>query len=194
MQTVKQVLAKMPGHYRVSQVDVGGRHQPHIDRDRRARTQAHHFTLLQNPQQFHLHVQRQIADLIEEQRAAIGRFKPAGLVGGSTGERAFFMAEQFAFHQGFGKRTAIHRHKGLTPATAQIVDMPCDQFLAGAGLANDQGVGFTGGQALDTRQQFLGARVLEDQHGGTHRLGQFAGIGMGDQRHGAFLAVKARAQ
>ncbi|MNG14749.1 hypothetical protein D3C84_985280 [compost metagenome] len=104
------------------------------------------------------------------------------------------MAEQLTFHQGFGKRAAVHRHEGLASAAAQIVDMPGDQFLAGAGLANDQCVGFTGRQALDAAEQFLGARVLEHQNGGSHRFGQFASVWMSDQRHGAFLAVKARTQ
>ncbi|MNP84493.1 hypothetical protein D3C76_1838220 [compost metagenome] len=74
------------------------------------------------------------------------------------------------------------------------MDVAGDQLLAGAGLADDQRVGFTGRQALDAAEQLLGARVLEDQHGGAHRLGQFACVGMSDQRHGAFLAVKARVQ
>ncbi|MCY1379397.1 hypothetical protein D9M69_671130 [compost metagenome] len=104
------------------------------------------------------------------------------------------MAEQFTFHQGFGKRTAVDGNKGLTPPAAQVVNMPCDQLLTGSGFTNDQRIGFTRGQALDAAEQLLGSRVLEHQDGGPHRFGQFASVWMSNQRHGAFLAVKARAQ
>ncbi|MNH27485.1 hypothetical protein D3C79_875990 [compost metagenome] len=62
--------------------------------------------------------------------------------------------------------------------------MTGNQLLAGAGFADDQGIGLAGRQALDTAEQLLGARVLEHKHGGTYRLGQLSGIRMGDQRHG----------
>ncbi|MND98241.1 hypothetical protein D3C80_905840 [compost metagenome] len=192
VQAVEQVFAKMPGHHRIGEVDVGRRHQAHVDRDRRARAQAHHFALLQHPQQFHLHVQRQVADFIEEQRAAIGRFEPAGLAVGGAGKGALLVTEQFALDQGFGKGAAVNRHERLAPAAAELMDVAGDQLLAGAGLADDQGVGFTRRQAFDAAEQFLGARVLEHQNGGANGFGQFPGMGMGYQRHGAFLAVKAQ--
>ncbi|MCY1448177.1 hypothetical protein D9M71_648310 [compost metagenome] len=62
----------MPGHHGIGQVDVGRRHQTNVDRNRRARAQAHHFPLLQHPQQLDLHRERQVADLVEEQGAAVG--------------------------------------------------------------------------------------------------------------------------
>ncbi|MNF96890.1 hypothetical protein D3C84_796980 [compost metagenome] len=104
------------------------------------------------------------------------------------------MAKQLTFHQGFGKGTAVHCNESFTPPAAQVVDVASNQLLAGSGFTDDQRVGFTGCQALYTTEQLLRARVLEHQNGGPYRLGQFAGIWMSDQRHGAFLAVKARAQ
>ncbi|MNO96840.1 hypothetical protein D3C76_885280 [compost metagenome] len=102
------------------------------------------------------------------------------------------MAEQLALHQGFGKSTAVHGHEWLAPTAAEVVDMTGDQLLAGAGFADDQGIGLAGRQALDAAEQLLGARVLEHQNGGANGFGQFPGMGMGYQRHGAFLAVKAQ--
>jgi hypothetical protein len=91
---------------------------------------------LQHAQEFDLHVHRQVADLIEEQRAALGRFEPACLAAGGAGESAFLVAEQLAFHQGFGERAAVDCDEGLVAPLAQVVDVPRHQFFAGATLAN----------------------------------------------------------
>ena len=42
---------EMPGIDGFFQLHVGRRQHPHVDRNALARTQAHHFALLQNPQQ-----------------------------------------------------------------------------------------------------------------------------------------------
>ena len=43
-------------------------------------TDAAHLAFLQHPQQFHLHGRRYIADLVEEQRAAVGRLEQTGAI------------------------------------------------------------------------------------------------------------------
>ncbi|MCY1448178.1 hypothetical protein D9M71_648320 [compost metagenome] len=93
------------------------------------------------------------------------------------------MAEQFALHQAFRERAAVHCHERRLVAPAQVMDQPRHQLLAGAGFADDQRIALTGRQALDTVEQLLRARVLEHQHGGPDRLGQFTSLRMGDQRH-----------
>ena len=50
--------------------------------------------LLQDAQQFHLHRQAHVADLVEEQRAALGDFEAALAGGDGAGERALLVAEQ----------------------------------------------------------------------------------------------------
>lgn len=64
VQAVEQVLAEVSGDHRVSQVDVGRRHQPHVDGDRPARTEPHHLAFLQHAQQLDLDARRQVADLV----------------------------------------------------------------------------------------------------------------------------------
>jgi hypothetical protein len=53
----------------------------------------------------------QIANFIEEQRAVVGQFELAAAHGSRAGERAFLMAEQFAFDQFAGNRRAVHLHE-----------------------------------------------------------------------------------
>lgn len=54
---------------------------------------------LQKAQQVGLQLQRQIANFVEKQRAAISRFDAPGLTLMSTRESALFMAEQFRLDQ-----------------------------------------------------------------------------------------------
>ena len=46
-------------------------------------------------------LRRQVADLVEKDRAAVGLLEAADAPGVGAGERAAFVAEQFAFEQGF---------------------------------------------------------------------------------------------
>ena len=93
IEAVVEVEPKVPGLYRLLQVDVGGGDQAHVHRNGFARAQPHHLALLQHAQQLDLHRQRQIADFVKEQRAAVGGFEPAGPSLLGTGKRASFVAE-----------------------------------------------------------------------------------------------------
>ena len=65
-----------------------------------------HF-LLQHAQQLDLRAGRHVADFIQENRAVIGLLEPADAPQFGAGERAAFVAEQFAFQQRFGNGGAI---------------------------------------------------------------------------------------
>ena len=151
---------------------VGRRQHPHVDGNALARTEAHHLALLQHAQQLHLNRHRQIADFVEEQGAAISFLEPAGLGAQGAGERAFFVTEQFGFHQRFGKRSAIDGDERTMTAMAQVMNMPRHQFLAGAGLADDQHAGLARRDLLQVREQCLGFRVFEHLRGSANRRRQ----------------------
>lgn len=81
---------------------------------------------------------RQLADFVEEQRAVLRCFDQAGVAAAArAGESAIAVAEQFRFQQRFADGAAVDRHEAATAATAGM-QLPCNQFLAGAGLAADQ--------------------------------------------------------
>ncbi|MNK63583.1 hypothetical protein D3C87_828030 [compost metagenome] len=175
VEAVIQILAEMAGIDGLLQLHVGRCQHPHIDGNAFARAQPHHFALLQHPQQLHLNRHRQIADLIEKQGAAVRFLEPSGLGAQRTGERAFFMTEQFRFHQRLGKRPAIDRDKRPMTAVAEVMNMPRYQLFAGAGLTDDQHTGFTRRDLLQMREQGLGFRVFEHLRGGADRRGERGG-------------------
>ena len=57
------------------------------------------LALLHGAQQLDLDVERQFADLVEEQRAAIGLDELADMLVGGAGEGALLVAEQDAFDE-----------------------------------------------------------------------------------------------
>ena len=83
-------------------------------------------------------VEAHVADLVQEQRAAVRRLKKSLAIFVRAGERALHVAEQFGFQQRLRKRAAIDGDERRLRAGAIFVDGAGDQFLAGAALAGDQ--------------------------------------------------------
>ena len=94
--------------------------------------------LLQDAQELDLRPHRDLADLVEEQRAAVRLLEApdAALVG--AGERALLVPEQLALEERLGERGAVQRDERLLGARAERVDRAGELPLAGAALAGDE--------------------------------------------------------
>ena len=91
--------------------------------------------LLEHAQQLRLHRRRQLADLVEEERAAVRRLEAADAPLARAGEGAALVAEELALEQRLRDRGAVHDDEGLVAARAELVDRARDELLAGAALA-----------------------------------------------------------
>ena len=90
--------------------------------------------LLQHAQQLHLHRQAHVADLVEEQRAALGDLE-ASLAGGDrAGERALLVTEQFALEQLRGNRAAVDGDERTLAARTRRVDRAGRDLFSGTGF------------------------------------------------------------
>ena len=69
-----------------------------------------------------MHVQRHVADLIEENRALIGLFEFSNVAPGRSSERALLMSEEFRLDQFRGDRRAIQGDKWTFCAAAALVN------------------------------------------------------------------------
>ena len=97
-----------------------------------------HLALFEKAQQLGLDVERQVADFVEEQRAADRRAEHAGLVGDRAGEAAAAMAEQLAVGElPRGARAVVGQEHAAMPRRAGV-NGARDEILAGAALAGDQ--------------------------------------------------------
>lgn len=96
----------------------------------RTRCERTDLALLQHAQQLDLERRRGLADLIEEDGAAVRHLEQADavLIGG-----ALLASEQFAFEQFIRQRAAILDHERLVGAGRAIVNGAGEQLLAGAG-------------------------------------------------------------
>ena len=97
--------------------------------------------------------QRHLADLVEEQGAAVGPGKHALVLGDGPGERPFFVAEQLALEQLLGDRRAVDRDERPGRARRQIVDEARRELLARPALAVQQHRRRARGHALDEHLQ-----------------------------------------
>ena len=98
-----------------------------------------HHAVLQHAQQPRLEQQRHIADLVEEQRAALGLADaPRGALLARAGEGAALIAEQLRFDQVLRQRSAVDRDERLVRARAAEVRRAREDLLADARLALQQ--------------------------------------------------------
>src|SRR3546814_7945508 len=95
-------------------------------------------TLFRSAQQLGLQCQREVTDLVEEQRAAVGLVDPAQRALRRAGEGAAVVSEQLAFHQVGGQRRAVDGDEGLLRAPAPGVDGTRQFALAGTRFAKDE--------------------------------------------------------
>jgi len=108
------------------------------------------------------------SDLVQKQRASVGHFEPAGLLPHRSAKGSLFVAEQFAFHQGFGQRGDIGGDERADLPDAQVVNRSGHEFLSRAALALDQDGHVGVGHLTDAIEHML--------HGGAaaHHVGNLA--------------------
>ena len=95
-------------------------------------------TVLQDAQQLDLRRRVEVADLVEEDRAAVGHLEAPLAVGARVGEGAADVAEHLALEQGRRDAAEIHLDERPLRPPAVAMDGVGDQLLAGAALAGDE--------------------------------------------------------
>src|SRR5262245_12260072 len=99
-----------------------------------------HFAFLDRAQQLRLKVQRHVADLVQEQRAAMRRPNETFAVARRTGKRALLVTEELAFEQRFRNRSAVHRNEGPGTSRARAMNRLREELLTGTALTLDDDV------------------------------------------------------
>ncbi len=131
-----QVGAEALRRHGILQVLVGGRDHAQVDSRRLARTHRQDFAFLHRAKQRGLGGQRQIADLVQEQRAAIRRAYQPGPALHRPGECPPAVAEQLALHQGGSDGRAVDGDESAPPA-GELVERPGHDLFPSAGLTAD---------------------------------------------------------
>ena len=122
VEAVIEVLAEAALLDEVEQALVGRRDQADVDLHGFLRADRIDLALLDGAQELDLRVERQLADLVEEQRAAVGLDELADVALGRAREGALLVAEQDRLDQVLGDRAAIDGDEGLALAVARALD------------------------------------------------------------------------
>ena len=143
-EAIEEVFAEAALVDRRIDVAMGGGDDADVDRDLAATADSLHRPFLEHAQQLHLHVGGHVADLVEEEGAALRFLELALMLRVGASEGAFLMAEKDGFEQIARDRPAIHGDERRGGATAGGVDGAGDDFLAAARRAGEQDGGIAG--------------------------------------------------
>src|SRR5205807_139259 len=114
------------------------RKHAHVHFARRALAERVHLALLKEAQELRLKSERQVANLVEEERAALSRAYESFVIRVRARERALAVAEQEALDEFRRRGGAVERDEGGLRAATQTMDCARDQLLARARLARDE--------------------------------------------------------
>ena len=124
--------------HRLLEILIGRRQHPDVHLDGGTTTDAGKLTVLENVQELPLEGGVQVADLIEEDRAAIRGLELADLELMGACEGSALVAEELALEQLAGHRGAVDLDEGAALADGRVVDRARGHVLAGARLAADE--------------------------------------------------------
>ena len=151
-EAVVEILAEPPAVDLDAEIAIRGGDHPQIDLEGLGTTDAANFLALEHAEQLRLHSERQLTDLVEEHRAAVGALERACVRVRGAGEGAALVAEQLALDQVRRDRAAIEHHERALLARRVIVQRLGDQLLADAGLARDEHGGIALRELLEPRE------------------------------------------
>src|SRR3954468_9624324 len=163
VQPAQKVGPEAPRVHLSLQLRIRRREHSYIHLLRTRRTYPLKLTALQYAQQFRLLLHRNICDLVEEQRASIGKLPSANAVRASVGERALHVAEDFALEGPFGERTRIYRHKWLGRSRRQGMERLGHHLFACSVLASNKDIGVGRPHPADQLQHWPHCTRLGDE-------------------------------
>ena len=127
---------------------MGGADDADVDALGDGGADGHHLLRLDHPQELRLRLGGHVADLVEEEGAAVGRADDAHLVAVGAGEGAALVAEELALQEVGGDGRAVDRLKG-TAAQAPLVELAGEDLLPGPALAEQDDAQLGAGDALE---------------------------------------------
>src|SRR5450432_2330546 len=154
----QQIAAKALARDRQPERALRRRQQPNVDRDRRRLAERDQLALLDGAQQLGLDRQRQLGDLVEEQRSPVRGPQVARAGALRAGEGTFAVAEQLRLRERLGERRAVERHERPLPP-APGMNRARRPLLARARLPLDDHRQIRGGDQLGRRERRLQERT-----------------------------------
>src|SRR5712691_4693664 len=162
VEAVEEILPELADGERLLEITIGGGDDAHPNLARDHVPHGLDLARLQHAEELGLHLERHVADLVEEHGAAVRPLEEAGLVRHRAREGPPLVAEELGFEQGGRERRAVDGDEGALPHVRVAVNGPGHELLARARLAADEHGGGGGGHAHDQLGQLLHLGILAD--------------------------------
>ena len=161
---VIEILAKPAACNELLELAIGRGDDPDVDAPILIVADPAELLRLQDSQQLRLQRQRQLADLVEEQRPGVRGGEQTLAIARRVRERTADVAEQLVLEQLLWNRRTVDDHERRVVARRRVVDRARDQLLAGAALAEDRDRDVGRGDHRDPIVELLDPRARADQH------------------------------
>ena len=162
IQAVVKILAEIAFLDGLQEIAVRRRQHAHIDFDRLVAPHPFKLPLLEDAEQLGLQGERDFADLIKQDRPAVGQLEtPIALVG-RAGEGSLLMTEKLALDECLGNGGAVDLDERFVETLAVEENFVRDEFLAGAVLAGNHHRRVGAADPLDQILQAKNRRAFSD--------------------------------
>ena len=138
VEPIEEILTEQAGRDGRPEVRVRCRDDAHVDVLDRVASDRFHLAGLERPEQLHLRARRQIADLVQEERAAVGRLEETCACGECRREGTAGVPEELALDQLLRDRCAVDRDERLACASRSLMDLARHELLTRAALAEHE--------------------------------------------------------
>lgn len=132
---IEEIAAEPPRLHLGREIAVGRRDDADVDAARAIITHPLKLAVLEHPKELRLQLERDLAGLVQEQRAAVRELEAPEPILMRARERAPHMPEELALEELLGYRRAVHLHERPCGPIALGVNGAGDELLADARLA-----------------------------------------------------------
>jgi hypothetical protein len=147
VETEVQVFAEETVLDLLLEISVRRGNEADIERPNLETADARDLARFEDPQELRLNGERKLSHLVEENRAAVGRFEESRFGVRRARERALFVTEELAFEQVLGKGGAVESKKRHLLARRRPMEHLGDDVLAHARFSENEHVDGPGGYA-----------------------------------------------
>jgi hypothetical protein len=131
-ESVVEILPESACSDLVPEPAVRCRDDPDVDGLRVVGTDPADFASLEHTKELRLEIERELADLVEEDRPAVGDLEHAGARLDRTRERTLLVTEELALDEARGRSTAVEHDEGTARAERSLVHGAARELLSGS--------------------------------------------------------------
>jgi hypothetical protein len=138
VEPIEQILTERSIRNRLFQIPVRGRDDADIHLDWLGAPESLDHSFLEDTEQLHLDIGRELANLVEEESGLVGGLEPTDLPHHRAGEGAAFMSKELAFDERARNRGAADPNHRALSLLAHLVNFLGEEFFPHTRLAQQQ--------------------------------------------------------